>query len=59
MSTAELQAPPPGGPPEALPRLLAGVHEEGALTLSEHLSLHGELPLVGAGRRSALAGGGR
>ena len=51
-STAQLQAPPPAGPPEALPRLLAGVHEEGALTLSEHLSLHGELPLVGAGGRS-------
>ena len=51
-STLHPQATPPSGPPAALPRLLAGVHEQGALTLSEHLALHGELPLVGAGGRS-------
>lgn len=54
-STAELPVPPPSpqpGAPPALPRLLAGVHEQGALTLSEHLALHGELPLIGAGGRS-------
>ncbi len=56
-STAELPVPPAAGareagPPAMLPRLLAGVHERGALTLSEHRALHGELPLVGAGGRS-------
>jgi NADH:ubiquinone oxidoreductase subunit F (NADH-binding) len=36
-----------------LPRLLAGIPPHGALTLAEHLALHGELPpLVGRGRRA-------
>ena len=35
-----------------LPRLLAGVRPEGALTLAEHLSVHGPLPVArGHGRR--------
>jgi NADH:ubiquinone oxidoreductase subunit F (NADH-binding) len=34
----------------ALPRLLAGIPEHGALGLEQHLALHGELPAV-AGRR--------
>ncbi len=51
-STAELQAPAPAGPPAALPRLLAGIHDERPLTLAEHLALHGELPPAGGGGRS-------
>lgn len=35
----------------ALPRLLAGVRPEGGMTLAEHLSVHGPLPSVRAGRR--------
>ncbi len=35
-----------------LPRLLAGVHSRGPITLAEHLALHGPAPLVrGGGRR--------
>lgn len=32
--------------PEGLPRLLRGIPEEGALSLSEHVAVHGELPLA-------------
>jgi NADH:ubiquinone oxidoreductase subunit F (NADH-binding) len=39
---------------EALPRLLAGVREQGALSMDEHLAVHGSLPSVrGDGRRRA------
>ena len=51
-STAELQLPAPAGPPAALPRLLAGIHDDRPLTLSEHLARHGELPPAGGGGRS-------
>jgi NADH:ubiquinone oxidoreductase subunit F (NADH-binding) len=50
--TTELHLAPPDGAVATLPRLLAGVHDERALTLSEHLAVHGELPLGGGGRRS-------
>jgi NADH:ubiquinone oxidoreductase subunit F (NADH-binding) len=42
-----------------LPRLLAGIPSRGALGLSEHLALHGELPAVegrGRARRGAASG---
>jgi NADH:ubiquinone oxidoreductase subunit F (NADH-binding) len=51
-STAELPLPAPAGPPAALPRLLAGIHDDRPLTLSEHLARHGELPPAGGGGRS-------
>ena len=35
----------------ALPRLLAGLPREGALTLAEHLAVHGALPVARSGRR--------
>jgi NADH:ubiquinone oxidoreductase subunit F (NADH-binding) len=36
----------------ALPRLLAGIHEHGHLTIREHLEIHGPLaPVRGSGRR--------
>jgi NADH:ubiquinone oxidoreductase subunit F (NADH-binding) len=35
----------------SLPRLLAGVHAGGAMTLAQHLSVHGSLPPVRGGRR--------
>jgi NADH:ubiquinone oxidoreductase subunit F (NADH-binding) len=35
----------------SLPRLLAGIPAEGALSLPEHLALHGELPQIGGRRR--------
>jgi NADH:ubiquinone oxidoreductase subunit F (NADH-binding) len=35
----------------ALPRLLAGIQAHGAMTLDEHLALHGPLPLGSRGRR--------
>lgn len=38
----EMHRPDPG-----LPRLLAGVSAEGAMTLGEHLRVHGDLPTVG------------
>jgi NADH:ubiquinone oxidoreductase subunit F (NADH-binding) len=39
-----------------LPRLLAGIPARGALNLSEHLALHGELPMPdGRGRRGSSA----
>jgi NADH:ubiquinone oxidoreductase subunit F (NADH-binding) len=34
-----------------LPRLLAGVHPQGAMTLDEHLSVHGPVPPIRGGRR--------
>jgi NADH:ubiquinone oxidoreductase subunit F (NADH-binding) len=34
-----------------LPRLLAGVHPQGAMTLADHLSVHGQLPRLRGGRR--------
>lgn len=37
--------------PSSLPRLLAGVHPHGALTLDEHLWVHGPLPVLGGGLR--------
>jgi len=52
VTTAELYPAPPDGAVAGLPRLLAGVHEQCALTLTEHLSVHGQLPLVGGGGRS-------
>ncbi|HTQ68248.1 MAG TPA: NADH-ubiquinone oxidoreductase-F iron-sulfur binding region domain-containing protein [Solirubrobacteraceae bacterium] len=53
--TAELHPAAPDGDspaPAQLPRLLAGVRDERALTLDEHSALHGELPAVGGGGRS-------
>jgi len=50
--TAELHAAAPDDTVAGLPRLLAGVHGERALTLSEHVSVHGELPTVAGGGRS-------
>ncbi len=50
--TVQLDVASEGSVPQALPRLLAGVREEGALTLSEHRGLHGELPLIATGGRS-------
>ena len=38
-------------PPAALPRLLEGIQAHSAMTLDEHLSLHGALPGRGGGRR--------
>ncbi|HWJ49838.1 MAG TPA: hypothetical protein VNR42_02390, partial [Solirubrobacteraceae bacterium] len=35
----------------ALPRLLAGIREHGALSLEEHLSVHGPLAPVRSGKR--------
>ncbi|HEY4810074.1 MAG TPA: NADH-ubiquinone oxidoreductase-F iron-sulfur binding region domain-containing protein [Solirubrobacteraceae bacterium] len=40
-----------GAAAPVLPRLLAGVHTEGALTLADHLSVHGQLPPLRGGRR--------
>jgi NADH:ubiquinone oxidoreductase subunit F (NADH-binding) len=41
-------------PPAALPRLLAGVPPSGALSLAEHVAIHGPLPATsGRGRRRA------
>ncbi|HSZ69510.1 MAG TPA: NADH-ubiquinone oxidoreductase-F iron-sulfur binding region domain-containing protein [Solirubrobacteraceae bacterium] len=42
-----MSAPEPPG----LPRLLTGIPEHGALSLREHLALHGELPTFGARKR--------
>ncbi|HTY97869.1 MAG TPA: NADH-ubiquinone oxidoreductase-F iron-sulfur binding region domain-containing protein [Solirubrobacteraceae bacterium] len=50
--TAELPVPTSADPPAALPRLLAGIHGERPLTLSEHLDQHGEAPPAGGGGRS-------
>jgi NADH:ubiquinone oxidoreductase subunit F (NADH-binding) len=36
--------------PAGLPRLLAGMPAEGAMSLSEHLAIHGEAPLAGRRR---------
>jgi NADH:ubiquinone oxidoreductase subunit F (NADH-binding) len=38
-------------PAAALPRLLAGIPASGAMTLEDHLTVHGEMPLTGARRR--------
>jgi NADH:ubiquinone oxidoreductase subunit F (NADH-binding) len=46
--TAATELAPAIGAPAApaLPRLLSGIPEHGALTLAEHLSVHGPLPLA-------------
>ncbi|MHB8471194.1 MAG: NADH-ubiquinone oxidoreductase-F iron-sulfur binding region domain-containing protein [Gaiellaceae bacterium] len=49
MSAAEV-ARAAAAPPSGLPRLLAGIHAEGAVSLSEHLARHGALPLSRRGR---------
>ncbi|MFI5005334.1 MAG: NADH-ubiquinone oxidoreductase-F iron-sulfur binding region domain-containing protein [Solirubrobacterales bacterium] len=50
------ERPLPTGAPTGLPRLLAGIPDHGALSLGEHLALHGELPpLDGRGRRAGAA----
>jgi NADH:ubiquinone oxidoreductase subunit F (NADH-binding) len=50
MSQAQQSAQPK--PEQALPRLLAGIAAHGAMTLAEHLAVHGEMPVVhGHGRR--------
>jgi NADH:ubiquinone oxidoreductase subunit F (NADH-binding) len=57
ISTTMAEAPgtvsPAAGVPAApaLPRLLAGIHAHGAMTLAEHLDLHGPLPIGARGRR--------
>src|ERR1700689_152391 len=38
-------------PAAALPRLLAGIPASGAMTLEDHLTVHGEMPLTTARRR--------
>ena len=38
-------------PAAALPRLLAGIPARGAMTLADHLAVHGEMPLTDARRR--------
>ena len=38
-------------PAPTLPRLLTGIQADGAMTLAEHLDLHGPLPAGGRGRR--------
>jgi NADH:ubiquinone oxidoreductase subunit F (NADH-binding) len=50
---ATMQAPPTvrEQPARALPRLLAGIPACGAMTLEQHLALHGEIPLAGGRRR--------
>jgi NADH:ubiquinone oxidoreductase subunit F (NADH-binding) len=58
--TAETETPLPAAidSPSSplLPRLLAGIHHERALTLSEHRSVHGEPPpLLGGGRSRSRA----
>jgi NADH:ubiquinone oxidoreductase subunit F (NADH-binding) len=52
-STTMTEVRPTRGPVDApaLPRLLAGIREHGALTLAEHLAAHGPLAPVRAGRR--------
>jgi NADH:ubiquinone oxidoreductase subunit F (NADH-binding) len=50
------EPPAPTGPPAptALPRLLAGIPLRGALSLEEHIAIHGPLPATsGRGRRRA------
>jgi NADH:ubiquinone oxidoreductase subunit F (NADH-binding) len=42
--TTDLARPTGVDAPQALPRLLSGIPEQGALTLAEHLSVHGDLP---------------
>ncbi len=37
----------------ALPRLLSGIRAQGALSLEQHLAVHGPLPATGGGRRRA------
>jgi NADH:ubiquinone oxidoreductase subunit F (NADH-binding) len=50
-STAAAQSPRDRGAP-ALPRLLAGIPEQGAMVLEEHLAMHGPPPILrGQGRR--------
>jgi NADH:ubiquinone oxidoreductase subunit F (NADH-binding) len=48
---AELPTPTDGEAPAALPRLLAGVPPRGALSLSQHIGVHGPLPSAGEHRR--------
>jgi NADH:ubiquinone oxidoreductase subunit F (NADH-binding) len=50
VSELPLKRIPPHGAP-VLPRLLAGVHSVGAMTLTEHLSVHGPMSPVYGGRR--------
>lgn len=47
--TEPLPARPRGE--QRLPRLLAGIPPDGALTLAQHLDVHGPLPDAGGGRR--------
>ncbi len=55
-TTAMTELRPPEGrlrdsPPPALPRLLAGIRPHGAMSLEEHLALHGPQPSGQGGRR--------
>jgi NADH:ubiquinone oxidoreductase subunit F (NADH-binding) len=50
----EVMIPPARDAPPTLPRLLAGLPPEGALTLAEHLVVHGPLP--SAARRGRRGG---
>jgi NADH:ubiquinone oxidoreductase subunit F (NADH-binding) len=43
--------PLPGGSAAALPRLLSGIRADGAVSLEEHLALHGPLPANRGARR--------
>jgi NADH:ubiquinone oxidoreductase subunit F (NADH-binding) len=47
----ELQPSPRSQPAAALPRLLAGILPDGAMTLDRHLATHGPLPDAGASRK--------
>ncbi|MHB8240585.1 MAG: NADH-ubiquinone oxidoreductase-F iron-sulfur binding region domain-containing protein [Solirubrobacteraceae bacterium] len=47
-------SPPRGRTAATLPRLLEGIHPHGAMTLDEHLALHGPAPLGTGGRRRAV-----
>jgi NADH:ubiquinone oxidoreductase subunit F (NADH-binding) len=48
---AELSPARVGMPAQALPRLLSGISAHGALTLEQHLAVHGPLPAIGGGGR--------
>jgi NADH:ubiquinone oxidoreductase subunit F (NADH-binding) len=48
---ARKRQPDPPTPSSGLPRLLDGVKAEGALSLSEHTAIHGELPSPGRRER--------
>jgi len=49
-----LVEPSPTRAPGALPRLLAGIPADGAMSLDEHLAVHGQVPMAASrrGRRS-------